>query len=728
MRDRLADLKGKPNTHVKLWKAPIPSDFETFYRNNLCEFKKHRQIRIDAELLKQKSRKLNDVQFTMDDFLIVECRCPSGFIFEEIEHPEEDDHLNDMELEEAKDHLTDATSMKFLELDVTSIMKKSSNMGLSGLSNLGNTCFMNSALQCMSNTIELTKYFLFGLYKNEINYNNALGTKGRLANAYAKLMKELWVSGDTRVAPWDVKKAIGTVAYQFQGFAQQDSFELFNYVADTLHEDLNRVKEKPYTEFKDSDGRPDEEVSEDHWKAFTDRNQSVIVDLMYGQLKSRLICSVCSNVSNTFDPYLALSLPIPKSKMTSLAVTYFPNSVFVDQGVKRMKVAATMTDSVGDVIEKIKEMVGCKNDILLYTLKRRNMLDERLNPDDKAVKFEDDKLAAYEIIKDEEPKKCAIIPVLMTKESRSMFGNSNHDDVCEPKVFICNVDKSCSDLRRMIFAYFFPLIKLPEQYQEAYDKMENKEKAVQMIYENFYLKSDHGNKKCLKFEYEKEKSMYMSMRKFADFEDSEQELGDFIEAVNQDEDFYLRVHFPRESKVNLRPFESGQAYSKIASSALSIDDCLERFRVEELLKEDNKYYCSKCKEHQDTFKKMDIYRLPKLLVIQLKRFNKGGGSSKYGMYSRMMGSTKNSDLIDFPIEGLDMGKYLLDKPDGKEYIYDLYAVSNHMGSLYGGHYTAHCKNSINNKWYYFNDSSVGPTSESGIVESSAYVLFYRLRE
>jgi len=149
---------------------------------------------------------------------------------------------------------------------------------------------MNSALQCLSNTVELTKYFLFGLYKNEINYSNPLGTKGRLATAYAKLMKELWVTSDSRVAPWDVKKAIGTVAYQFQGFAQQDSFELFNYVADTLHEDLNRVKEKPYTEFKDSNGRPDIEVSADHWGAFTDRNQSVIVDLMYGQLKSRLIC------------------------------------------------------------------------------------------------------------------------------------------------------------------------------------------------------------------------------------------------------------------------------------------------------------------------------------------------------------------------------------------------------------------------------------------------------
>lgn len=71
-KDRLAELKGKEPKKIKLWKAPIPSDFEEFYRNNLCEFKKHRQIILDAELLKDETRVLNDIHFTQDDFLIVE--------------------------------------------------------------------------------------------------------------------------------------------------------------------------------------------------------------------------------------------------------------------------------------------------------------------------------------------------------------------------------------------------------------------------------------------------------------------------------------------------------------------------------------------------------------------------------------------------------------------------------------------------------------------------------
>jgi ubiquitin C-terminal hydrolase len=124
--------------------------------------------------------------------------------------------------------------------------------------------------------------------------------------AYAKLMQEMWVDSEGRTAPWDVKKSIGRVAAQFSGFAQQDSYELFNYIVDTLNEDLCRVLDKPYTETPDSDNRPDEIVAQEHWESYTKRNQSVIVDLMCGQLKSRLVCFVCKEVSTCFDPFLGL--------------------------------------------------------------------------------------------------------------------------------------------------------------------------------------------------------------------------------------------------------------------------------------------------------------------------------------------------------------------------------------------------------------------------------------
>ena len=137
------------------------------------------------------------------------------------------------------DLLKNPSDLQFLRIPLKKALKSRSIAGLCGLSNLGNTCFMNSALQCLSNTTELTKYFLYGLFSGEVNYKNALGTQGRLVKAYSKLMTEMWVDGEGRTAPWDVKKAIGAVAQQFSGFAQQDSYELFNYLVDTLHEDLN---------------------------------------------------------------------------------------------------------------------------------------------------------------------------------------------------------------------------------------------------------------------------------------------------------------------------------------------------------------------------------------------------------------------------------------------------------------------------------------------------------
>ncbi|CAH8291269.1 unnamed protein product [Schistosoma turkestanicum] len=129
--------------------------------------------------------------------------------------------------------------------------------GVCGLNNLGNTCFMNSALQCMSNVPALTSYFLSGKWKSELNIRNPLGSQGRIATAYADLIKQLWSGTRAYAVPREFKIEIARIARQFSGYAQHDTHELLVFLLDGLHEDLNRIHSKPYIEVKDSDGRPD---------------------------------------------------------------------------------------------------------------------------------------------------------------------------------------------------------------------------------------------------------------------------------------------------------------------------------------------------------------------------------------------------------------------------------------------------------------------------------------
>ncbi len=151
---------------------------------------------------------------------------------------------------------------------------------------------------------------------------------------------------------------------------------------------------------------------------------------------------------------------------------------------------------------------------------------------------------------------------------------------------------------------------------------------------------------------------------------------------------------------------------------MGLEECIQQFLTTETLKEEEKWYCNRCKLHVRATKKFDLWRCPRLLIIHLKRF-------QFSIYNRRKLSVK----VDFPVNGLSLAKHIIGDQQTSA-LYDLFAVSNHMGDMGGGHYTASAKNITTGRWFNFDDSNTFEIGdpEHDIVNGSAYVLFYALRD
>jgi ubiquitin carboxyl-terminal hydrolase 2 len=161
--------------------------------------------------------------------------------------------------------------------------------------------------------------------------------------------------------------------------------------------------------------------------------------------------------------------------------------------------------------------------------------------------------------------------------------------------------------------------------------------------------------------------------------------------------------------INTEPFLMINLPIKNNVKTTTIYECFDIYTEREHLNGDNQWYNEKTKQKQDVEKYITFFSLPDILIIDFKRFN--------------FEMKKNNILIDFPLENLDLSKYIIGY-DKHTYIYELYGVCNHSGSTIGGHYTAYVKNA-NEKWYHFNDTQVSEIKQTNIVSNKAYCLFYR---
>lgn len=762
--------------------------------------------------------------------------------------------------------------------------------GLTGLYNLGNTCFMNAALQCMSNTKELKDYFVSGVYKSEVNVENPLGMGGAMAKVFGELLSKLWTSGGGAWHPREFKTVLSRFSPQFIGYAQQDTQELLAFLLDGLHEDLNRIVKKPYIEAPDWEGGGIKEMvafAHKQWEIYKLRNDSVIVDLFQGQYRSTLVCPDCGKVSIKFDPFMYLTLPIPNRKPYKRTVLYVPWDD--KQMVTEVEMRFTAETSIGQLKKNLAEwfksdpgrMVACDvfsktfyrvygdfehatdigvNDVtFVYELpgplkplaglaskSNSYFRRERLEEMEASSQFNDAGVAddtallpvfslfkgarqqsnyynrgggtafgqpffvaiAKDSLNDEEAVQRAVLnkyaqyatsqPALqhyleeldeakspqedwdMLNETASSVvlpdtahgdeettvaeiyngGETVHlvPDAAKPQRDI--VKGASKEEKKAAYSLHYivhredqsPITLKPEGYEEYGEELHKRANR-------FGLKPDEGYSQM---ETDQEGDMVRvpsqaEAKRRADWplvytggalvcvwseEAKEKVFGD------DDEGWGGGPSRPRFIDPELVAERKADVGEKKLKATITIEDCLNEFTREEQLGESDPWYCPQCKDFKQATKKFDLWKVPDILVVHLKRFSSG-----------RISRDKIDSFIDFPVHGLDLTErvegakavaqlFAEDDDDDEDKlmesigslgadddavesdtpVYDLYAVDNHYGGLGGGHYTAYAKNPEDERWYYFDDSSVRAVENADEVKGrAAYLLFYRRR-
>ncbi|KAJ2685917.1 hypothetical protein GGH99_003624 [Coemansia sp. RSA 1285] len=160
-------------------------------------------------------------------------------------------------------------------------------------------------------------------------------------------------------------------------------------------------------------------------------------------------------------------------------------------------------------------------------------------------------------------------------------------------------------------------------------------------------------------------------------------------------------------------FEPALDISLDIQAGSHITKALRSFVRTETLTRDNRYKCERCNKLVEATKQMTVYRLPRILTLQLKRFSALGG--------------KINRYVEFPLT-LDMKSYVSKNSTEREAcVYSLYAVLVHSGgTVRSGHYYCFVKSPAG-AWYELNDSMVHQVSERTVLKQSAYLLFYERR-
>ncbi|XP_064151763.1 ubiquitin carboxyl-terminal hydrolase 31 isoform X2 [Loxodonta africana] len=601
---------------------------------------------------------------------------------------------------------------------------------------------MNATLQCLSNTELFAEYLALGQYRAgrsepspdpEQPAGRGAQGQGEVTEQLAHLVRALWTLEYTPQHSRDFKSIVSKNALQYRGNSQHDAQEFLLWLLDRVHEDLNHsVKQSGQTPLKP----PSETDIMPEGPSFPVCS-TFVQELFQAQYRSSLTCPHCQKQSNTFDPFLCISLPIPLPHTRPLYVTV------VYQGkcshCMRIGVAVPLSGTVARLREAVSTETKIPTDqIVLTEMYYDGFHRSFCDTDDLETVHESDCIFAFETPEIFRPEG------ILSQRGIHLNNNLNH----------------------LKFGLDHHRLSSPTQAAAKQGKMDlpstraGSDKIVLLVC-NRACTGQQGKRFGLPFVLHLEKTIAWDLLQKEILEKMKCFLRPTV--CVQVCPFSLRVVsvvgitylLPQEEQPLCHPtveslfVNAEDEYIPDAESVrlqkerhhqpqtCTLSQCFQLYTKEERLAPDDAWRCPHCKQLQQGSITLSLWTLPDVLIIHLKRFRQEG--------DRRM---KLQNMVKFPLTGLDMTPHVVKRSqsswslpshwspwrrpyglgrDPEDYIYDLYAVCNHHGTMQGGHYTAYCKNSVDGLWYCFDDSDVQQLAEDEVCTQSAYILFYQRR-
>uniref|UniRef100_A0A7N5JTQ2 Ubiquitin carboxyl-terminal hydrolase n=1 Tax=Ailuropoda melanoleuca TaxID=9646 RepID=A0A7N5JTQ2_AILME len=542
--------------------------------------------------------------------------------------------------------------------------------GLTGMKNLGNSCYMNAALQALSNCPPLTQFFLEcgGLVRTD--------KKPALCKSYQKLVSEVWHRRrPSYVVPTSLSHGIKLVNPMFRGYAQQDTQEFLRCLMDQLHEELKEpvvAAAAALVEARDSDSSDTDEKREG------DRSPSE-------------------------DEFLSCDSSSDRGEGDGQGR---------GGGGSQAEAELLISDEAGRAISEKERMKDRK-----FSWGQQRTSSEQVDEDadvDTAMAALDEQPA------EAQPPSPGSSSPCRTPEPDNEAHMRSASRPCSPVHHHEGHSKLAGSPPRASPVRMGPSYVLKKAQVLSAGSRRRKEQRYRSVISDIFDGSILSLVQCLTCD-----RVSTTVETFQDLSlpiPGKEDLAKLHSAIYQNApakpgacgDSYTAQGWLAFIVEYIRRFVVSCTPSWFWGPVVTLEDCLAAFFAADELKGDNMYSCERCKKLRNGVKYCKVLRLPEILCIHLKRFR-----------HEVMYSFKISSHVSFPLEGLDLRPFLAKECTSQITTYDLLSVICHHGTAGSGHYVAYCQNVINGQWYEFDDQYVTEVHETAVQTAEAYVLFYR---